>query len=194
MKKELSVYILSNPAHPGCVKTDRPSRQPSSRAAELSKNNSIPAPTPFVAQMSIAQIFTSEELHLMIEAMNGKSLPADFTGQHLPKFVANSMEKGLLHRCWMVNKETLNSKLANLSTSELSLLETWIQGFWNQFASLGDAAESSEKFIGYAIQDQKQDKRKIASVRKQLVAEVSGIIMSHNGKIQNGSDEIKGGK
>ena len=192
MKKELSVYILSNPAHPGCVKTDRTSRQPSSRAEELS--NSTATPDPFVAQMSIAQIFTSEEMHLLIEAMNGKPMSADLAGQHLPKFVADSMEFGLLHRCWMVNKNRLNDKLANLSTSEFSLLETWIQAFWDQFAALGDAAESSAKYIGFVIKDQEQDKRKIAAVRKQLVAEVTGTITSNNGKNQNGSDEIKGGK
>lgn len=132
MKKELSqdcgfISILSNPRTQNYLKIGKISRQPSSRDAALSKSNSIP--TPFVAQTSIAQIFTSEELHLMIEVMNGKSLSANLTGQYLPIIVADRMEKDLLHRCWMVNKETLNSKLANLSTPELSILEAWIQGF-----------------------------------------------------------------
>lgn len=156
----------------------------------LSKNKSIL--NPFIAQMSIAQIFTSEELHLMIQAMKGKSLSADFAGQQLPIFVADSMEKDLLHRCWMVNKNSLNNKLANLSTLELSILEAWIHGLWDQFAALGDAAESSEKYIESVIRDQERDKRKIAAVRKQLVAEVRGIIASHKGKGQNGSNKIKG--
>lgn len=197
MKKELSqdsgyIQILSNPRTQNCVNTRRETSQPIDKAVKVSENTS--APIPFVTLRSIAQIFTSEELHLMIEAMYGKSLSTDLIGQHLPIFVADSMEFGLLHRCWMVNKDRLNYKLANLSISELSNLEIWIQGFWEQFSALGDAAVSSGKYIEYLIQDEERDKTRIASVKKQLVKEMICIIESHNEKNHNGCDKIKGGE
>lgn len=92
--------------------------------------------------------FTAGELRLMIDVMNGTMLSPEMAGQHLSLNVADGIALDALDKKLEVDAETLNKKLAEMSTPELMILEIWIQGFWEAVTNHG---QDLDEYIKVAL-------------------------------------------
>lgn len=86
---------------------------------------------------NMKSVFSVDELKLMIDVMNGTILSPQIGGQHLPMNVSDGIALDGLDKKWNVDAETINDKLAGMSTPEIFFLEIWIQGFWQQNTESG---------------------------------------------------------
>lgn len=92
--------------------------------------------------------FTAGELRLTIDVMNGTLLSPEMAGQHLSLNVADGIALDGLDEKWEVDAETLNQKLATMSTPELMILEIWIHGFWQ---AVTDHDQDLDEYIQVAL-------------------------------------------
>ena len=93
--------------------------------------------------------FTSHELKLMIDVMNGTILTPEIAGLHLPINVRDGIALDGLDEKWSIDGKALEAKLTQMSTPELLILEIWIQGFWQAVPT--DCGQDLDEYIAVAL-------------------------------------------
>ena len=81
---------------------------------------------------AIKEKFTREEKLLLLDCQNGHMLSAPVAGQSIVFGVYDSIKYDRLDEKWGVDADALKEKLREMSLPELTFLEIWCQGFWEQ--------------------------------------------------------------
>jgi hypothetical protein len=84
--------------------------------------------------------FSSGELHLMLEAMNGEMVKTGMAGQLLYGRCKRAMELDGLGKKWSVDR-TFLEMLESLQHFEVVCLELWATGFWLSGAGIVDGGD-----------------------------------------------------
>lgn len=74
--------------------------------------------------------FTEDELHLILDVMNGVILSPQIAGQHVRANVADGIALDRLDKKWEIDGKIMVQKIAELSHFEAACLEVWATGFW----------------------------------------------------------------
>lgn len=104
---------------------------------------------PVMARRALAGLkgrFSSGELSIMLDVMNGTALTAIVAGDTLTANVEDAIALDHLDEKWHVDKAEILKKMASLTPFETACLEIWARGFW-----AGDHYEGKgalEKYVG----------------------------------------------
>jgi hypothetical protein len=74
--------------------------------------------------------FSSNELKLMIDAMNGALLTPWLSGLHIEAHISVAVHLDKIHKKWGVDPVQLLAKINTLSVFERACLEIWAGAFW----------------------------------------------------------------
>lgn len=76
--------------------------------------------------------FSTGEINLMINAMEGSSLSPEFAGRRIKLQVFDHITLDDAAETYKIDGEALVAKLQALPVAQLYLLELWIHGYWMQ--------------------------------------------------------------
>ena len=89
---------------------------------------------PTLAKRTLADLrgkFTTGELCVLIEAVNGLYLTPGLAGQHIGLSVADAMRLDGVADKWGVDEAILNAKLEALTILESVVIELWAARYWD---------------------------------------------------------------
>ena len=93
-------------------------------------------PTLYRRALSEAKnLFTDDELRLIVDVFNGTALTPGSSGLHLALSVEDSITLDGYDQKWNIDPININAKIAELSTFQTACLEVWANGFWYSKAS-----------------------------------------------------------
>jgi len=83
---------------------------------------------------NLTGVFSTGELSLMLDVMNGHLLTPQFAGQSLSLSCEDGMSLDGLHEKWEIDREAFLAKLSNRTLLQLACLEIWARAFWESGA------------------------------------------------------------
>ena len=92
--------------------------------------------------------FSENEIHLMVEVMNGTMITSEALGQTLMPNVEDGIALNTLDEKWSVDKASLTNKLRSLSRFHLLVIEILTHNFWYGADGQGNTDLSDEALQG----------------------------------------------